>query len=169
MEPKLAISYRLNGRNKFSLQAQRFYNISGISDLYENYILTDYRNFIRGNGNINRNALISVNLNWSQTNSEKYFFMYLSGNYQKQNKPFVSFLINDSTFNFTTRIPFSIINYSAGINTEISKFLASLSSRFGITGNYLQSLLSSSLNNKIRNNVIRNLGSSFYIITAFDR
>jgi hypothetical protein len=169
MEPKLAISYRPNGRSKFSLQALRFYNISGISDLYKNYILTDYRNFIRGNDNINRNALLSVDLNWSYANSEKYFFMYLSGNYQQQNKPFLSFLTNDSAFNFTTRIPFSIINYSVGLNTEISKFLPSLSSRFGVTGNYLQSRLSNSLNSQLRNNTVTNLGTGFYLITAFDK
>ena len=88
VNPGVGFDWRINERNKFRSSYSYTTRNAGIQDVYGNYILTGFRSFARGTGNLNQLRGSDVFLNYEFGNWSDRFFANLFMIYNKGHRVF---------------------------------------------------------------------------------
>jgi len=157
VNPNLGLDWKINEKNKIMTSYSYNFKNASILDVYQDYVLTGFRNFSKGTGNFN------------QLNSSNFVFNYQLGNWSERFFANTFFIYNKNNDFFSTN---SIIaqNYSQSqkILIKDSEFL-SVNSNIDYYFNFISSNLKLDLGysknnfkNIINNSNLRKITSESY-------
>jgi len=137
--PNLTFAYKPNQVQNISLNYNYRNSNPQPIEYYENYILTDIRNFNSGLTNFYNYNTHTVNVSYGYNDFFNSYFnlnVSLNGNYSKYGFLYTSFFEN--TLNYSKKEPYKGIS-AFSTNISAKKFIPALS--FNITGNYAPSIM----------------------------
>jgi hypothetical protein len=157
INPTVGLDWKINNKNR--IRTSYSYNTTNakVLDVYNNYVLTDFRSFTKGTGTFNQLDASTVFLNYQLGNWSDVFFANTS-------------IIYSKNFDFFSTNSFITQNYSQSekiiikdremlsINTNIDKYFKSLSSNLKLNLGYSKS----NYKNVVNNSELREVNSINY-------
>ncbi|MGC1471133.1 MAG: TonB-dependent receptor [Psychroserpens sp.] len=157
INPNLGINWKINENHKIS--SSYAYNSTNTKtlDVFSDFVLTNFRSFSKGTGDINRLNSSVLSFNYNYEDWEKQFFINTSATYSKNH----DFLSTNSVIeqNYIQTEKILIKNRSfLNINTTFDYFINIFSSNLKIDMSYLKS----NFKNSINNSELRTVVSTIY-------
>ena len=136
--PRVGFSWSINDKNKLSAIYTYDTKNFSLSDVYDGFVLTDFRNFSKGLGTFNQLNGSTFLTNYTYGAWTDEFLVNASFLYQKDDE----YLSNKSeitaNFNLSEKIILDTRDFFS-VNLNIDKFVDKLSSNFKINGSFSQS------------------------------
>lgn len=150
INPKLKLEWRINSKNK--LFSSYSYNVTNarILDLYNNFILTGYRSFLKGTGAIDQTDASNLNIGYKFGNWDNLFLATTSLNYTSSHNYFSNNLIIDPNFSLASKILIKNKKMVIG-NINIERYFQKLSTNVKLNLNFVKSEYENIVNDKPRN------------------
>ena len=167
LEPSFSINFNNRKGKRLNFSVDLSNELSDIDDIYENSIITDYRNIVNKIDEINVSRNFNTSFRYSYLNRYSYSKVTIGSNYNYISSPYAFQFDVDDTFN--------LLNYrpsKKGINRissyfDLNKLFYKVKSRIGIKGLYnyseIQRLLSDQVEITLANSSI---GGGLYLYSA---
>lgn len=157
VNPKIGFDWKIDGKNRIRSSYSYSTTNTKISDVYDNFVLTDFRSFSKGAGVFN------------QLNASTVFFNYELGNWSDEFFVNTSIIYNKN-FDFLSTNSLITQNYSqsekiiikdrevVSVNSTINRYFKSLSSNLKLNLSYSKS----NYKNVVNNSELREVNTSNY-------
>ncbi len=138
LNPSLTINYELNRNNRLGLYTAQNRTNAGLLQVYDQYVLTGYRNFNRGAGTFNQLDASTLNVNYQLGNWTDRFFATASVDYIKNHDFFSTNTQLAQNFSQTTVITIKD-RESFSFNLTADYYFKNISSNLKLRGSLAQS------------------------------
>lgn len=157
VNPSIGIDWKINDNNKVSSSYSYNTTNAGILDVYNNYVLTNFRSFYKGTGEFNQLNLSTLYFNYELGNWGDSFFANISTIYNKDFDFFSSNTLISQNFTQSERI---IIKDRVffNISSSVDYFFKSISSNLKLKSGYTKS----NYKNIINNSNLREINQNSY-------
>ncbi|WP_196887340.1 carboxypeptidase-like regulatory domain-containing protein [Aureivirga sp. CE67] len=158
VNPKLQLQWEFLKKHKFS--GSFFYNSTNatIQDVYDNYILTSFRNFSKGTNDFNQLHKSRYNFTYTYGNWSDNFIAYLFITYLKSHDYFSSRSQIEQNYSFSEKIFLTRNRDLFVASSTIDRYLKFISSNLKLKLNYSRT----SYLNEVNNSDLRKVISSNY-------
>ncbi len=165
--PNIFVSARLNRMNLFSLNFSQNQQATNVQQLYDGFLLTDYRNFQNNQPLLNLQTSTNVSLGYRYTNLIDYIIINATLSYTKNTSPYASRLRISNILNQQTLVPTNNTpqNYTAIINLE--KLLVPLSCKMKWSGLVMQSENINEFQGFTRKQISQNVSNTLSMFSIF--
>lgn len=168
INPSLSLGYKFNDNNKISLRFQNNLTNTRLINVFENFVLTNYRGFNKGLGNFDQVNASSWSLNYALGKWTNKFFANFSAMYIKNHDFFSTNSIVTQSYSQTNTIVVKDREMLM-LNGTTDRYFEFLQSNLKILVNYTKSNFKNSVNNEeLREVNSNNYSYGFELRSAFD-
>ncbi|MBQ4803084.1 carboxypeptidase-like regulatory domain-containing protein [Aquimarina sp. MMG015] len=165
--PRLITKLKINKKNELSLSYGYKTSNTTVLDVYDNYILTDFRSFNKGIGEFDQLASSSYSVNYNIGNLGDNFFGNITAFYTKDDDYFSTNAIIESEYSLIEQIKINDRN-RIFVSSNMNLYLKYIRSGLKFKMNYSYSDYQNIINNAdIRNIEFRNYTLGFELRSGF--
>ncbi|NAS30242.1 hypothetical protein GTQ40_04610 [Flavobacteriaceae bacterium R38] len=167
LESKVNLQYRNNKGHRFNLSGSILNNVSGITDLFSNNIITDLRNVENRINEINLSKDLRIDFRYTYFNRKNFHRFTLGSNYSHIQFPYIFSLETTDLLNIIQRRPSGLGVNNGSVFTDTNKLIYKIKSRVGLRGQFSYSEFGRIINNDNTNQRTFNYSIGAYLFTAF--
>ncbi|AEH00945.1 carboxypeptidase-like regulatory domain-containing protein [Lacinutrix sp. 5H-3-7-4] len=155
INPSIGVNWKINNNNKITSTYSYNTTNTGIIDVYNNYVLNDFRSFSKGTSNINQLISSSVFLNYQLGNWSDRFFANTFILYSKNHDFFSTNSLLNQNVTQSERIIIKdreFLNFNSKLDFYIKQISSNLKLDLGFTKNEFKNIINNSNLRKVTTN-----------------
>lgn len=138
INPSLGLDWDINNKNRLKTSYSLNTTNAGITDVYNNFVLTDFRSFYAGTGSFNQLQASTFVLNYELGEWSDRFFANTFLVYTKNHDFFSTFSIIDQNYSLSEKMLFKDREYLS-LNSNIDRYFRFIRSNLKLDLGYVQS------------------------------
>lgn len=167
--PKASFKYKFDVYNSFTLAYEKNRMGSFVTDIYNNYIISDYLSAIKGTDTLNNNISQDISFRYKYSNSNNQWIMYFLSNAHLESKPYLMATSINNQLLLRTYKPSTASSNFFYNRFQSDKYIRFLKSNLRFIISNSQIKINSIINKgTVQSNVLKTISMSAAINTAFD-